>query len=79
VAAAREAANAGPIDPDCSCLTCTSHSRAYIRHLLNSHEALGPRLATVHNLHFILELMRQIRAAVAEGRLERLAKEWHVA
>lgn len=79
VSAARESRSAGPIDPGCHCPTCTSHSRGYLRHLFNANEQLGPRLATVHNLHFMLELMRQIRAAVADGRLEQLAKVWCVA
>ncbi len=63
----------GPIDPECSCSTCSRYSRAYLRHLDRCNEILGVRLATLHNLHFYLELMRQIRAAIAEGRLAALA------
>ena len=58
----------GPIDPACSCSTCRRYSRAYLRHLDRCNEILGVRLATLHNLHFYLELMRQIRAAIAAGR-----------
>lgn len=51
-----------PLDPTCRCATCTSgYSRAYIRHLFNVNEPLAQRLATIHNLHFYLELMRKIR------------------
>ena len=54
--------------PSCSCSTCQRYSRAYLRHLDRCNEILGVRLATLHNLHFYLQLMRQIRAAIAAGR-----------
>jgi len=63
----------GPIDPACACSTCRGYSRAYLRHLDRCNEILGVRLATLHNLHFYLELMRQIRAAIAAGRFAQLA------
>src|SRR5579864_1001595 len=53
----------GPVDPACGCATCRRYSRAYLRHLDRCKEILGVRLATLHNLHFYLELMRQIRSA----------------
>lgn len=53
-----------PIDEDCSCSTCKQFSRAYIKHLLKTNEILGPRLATIHNLHFFLDLMQQMRTAI---------------
>ena len=53
-----------PIDPDCQCSTCKSFSRAYIKHLLKTNEILGARLATVHNLHFFLDLMQKMRDAI---------------
>ncbi|MFO7278014.1 MAG: tRNA guanosine(34) transglycosylase Tgt [Pseudomonadota bacterium] len=58
----------GPIDPECRCYTCRNYSRAYLRHLDRCNEILGSRLNTIHNLHFYLDLMRQIREAIAEGR-----------
>jgi len=64
----------GPIDPDCSCGTCRHYSRAYLRHLDRCNEILGLRLATGHNVHFYLQLMRDIRAAIAERRLAALAQ-----
>jgi queuine tRNA-ribosyltransferase len=65
----------GPIDPACGCATCRQHSRAYLRHLDRCNEILGVRLATLHNLHFYLELMRRIRAAIAAGSFAALARE----
>ncbi len=63
----------GPLDPQCACSTCQRYSRAYLRHLDRCGEILGVRLGTIHNLHYYLELMRQIRAAIAAGTLAALA------
>ena len=57
-----------PLDPTCQCSTCRHHSRAYLHHLQRVGEMLGAHLATVHNLHFYLDLMAQARQAIAEGR-----------
>jgi queuine tRNA-ribosyltransferase len=62
-------ADLGPIDPACGCYTCRNYTRSYLRHLDRCNEILGSRLNTIHNLHFYLDLMRSIRAAIAEGRL----------
>jgi queuine tRNA-ribosyltransferase len=59
-----------PIDPGCTCYTCRTFSRAYIRHLLKAEEILGLYLLTLHNIHFLLEHMRRIRQAIIEGRLQ---------
>ena len=60
-----------PIDEACACYTCRSgFSRAYLRHLDKCGEMLGPMLATIHNLHYYLELMRGLRDAIAARRLE---------
>ncbi len=53
-----------PIDSQCSCYCCSNFSRAYIRHLFNVGEILGLRLLSIHNLHFYLKLMRNIRKAI---------------
>jgi len=66
---AEYAEDASPIDPTCTCATCRTHSRAYLRHLYMSNEILGSRLNTLHNLHFVLKLMRDMRAAIEAGRL----------
>ena len=69
----------GPLDPECSCQTCTHYSRAYLRHLFQTKEILGLRLATYHNLHFYLELMRRMRRAIIEGDFARWQAEFLVA
>jgi queuine tRNA-ribosyltransferase len=56
-----------PIEEGCKCPACGTFSRAYLRHLVKANEILGLRLLTLHNLHFYLNLMRQIRAAIAAG------------
>ncbi len=65
---ARFARDPNPIEPGCTCYTCRHFSRAYIRHLFKAGEILGLRLATIHNLHFMLRLMEQVRQAIREGR-----------
>ena len=57
----------GPIDRDCACFACRNFSRAYLRHLLNVNEILGLRMVSVHNSHFYLDVMREIRAHLAAG------------
>jgi queuine tRNA-ribosyltransferase len=59
----------GPIDPECDCYTCRNYSRAYVRHLIKAEETFGIRLTTIHNLHFLLQLMRHVRQAIREDRL----------
>jgi queuine tRNA-ribosyltransferase len=78
IAAAAYRDDPQPLDPGCTCWTCQHHSRAYLRHLFNAGEMLGPRLATIHNLHFMLRLMSEIRAAIGEQRLGQLAQQWGV-
>jgi len=53
-----------PIDESCDCSTCKRFSRSYIKHLLKTNEMLGARLATIHNLHFFLNLMQEMRDAI---------------
>jgi queuine tRNA-ribosyltransferase len=64
---ARYANDTGPVDAGCGCYTCRNYSRAYLRHLDRCGEMLGPRLATLHNLHHYLSLMAQMREAIACG------------
>jgi len=63
-----------PIDTKCGCFTCQNHTRAYLHHLFKADEILGLRLASIHNLYFFLELMRQIREAIKEDRFLELKK-----
>ena len=57
-----------PLDPQCACYTCRNFSRAYLHHLHRTNEILGARLNTVHNLHYYLELMGEMRAAIEAGQ-----------
>jgi queuine tRNA-ribosyltransferase len=66
----------GPIDPECGCYTCRNYSRAYLRHLDRCKEILGSRLNTIHNLYFYLDLMRQLREAISEGRVAAFARDF---
>jgi queuine tRNA-ribosyltransferase len=65
-----------PIDETCSCYTCKSYSRSYIRHLFNTDEILGLRLVSMHNIYFYLNLMRQIRQSIAKDSFEQFKKEF---
>lgn len=64
-----------PADPDCDCPTCRRCSVAYLRHLYLAHEAAVVVLATVHNLHFFLSLMRRVRWAIMSGRFAEIREE----
>ena len=59
----------GPLDPSCDCYTCKNYSRSYLRHLEKCGEILGPRLATLHNLHYYQKLMQRLRGAIHAGEL----------
>ena len=67
---ARFAEDARPLDPNCGCPGCARHSRAYLHHLFRCSEMLGPMLLTWHNLHYYQALMRDLRTAIIEGRLQ---------
>jgi queuine tRNA-ribosyltransferase len=78
IKAARYAEDDGPLDPACACYTCTTFSRAYLRHLFNAGELLFYRLASLHNVAFYLSLMQGARDALEAGtftqyRADRLA------
>ena len=64
---ARFAEDTRPIQEACDCYTCRTFSRAYLRHLIISGEISGLRLATIHNVHFMQQLMEQIRAAITQN------------
>lgn len=59
-----------PLDPSCTCHTCGTFSRAYLHHLQKSNEITGARLNTLHNLHFYLNLMQEMRTAIEQGQFE---------
>lgn len=58
----------GPLDAECDCYTCRNYSRAYLRHLIRCDEIFGLRLMSLHNLHHLVRLMRQVRTAIMENR-----------
>lgn len=66
-----------PPDPECRCYTCRNYSRAYLRHLYISRELLSYRLNTLHNLYYFMELMRDIREAVAQNRFREFQQAFH--
>ncbi|WP_303969293.1 tRNA guanosine(34) transglycosylase Tgt [Sporosarcina ureae] len=66
----------GPLDPNCDCYACKNYSRAYIRHLIRAGETFGIRLTSYHNLHFLLNLMEQVRQAIREDRLGDFREEF---
>jgi len=72
---ARFAADDGPLDAACGCPTCARWSRGFLRHLLLVDEPTGPRLLSVHNLAWVLDLIGRTRAAIAGGRLTALRNE----
>lgn len=65
-----------PIEERCTCPACTTFSRAYLRHLIKAEEILGLRLVSLHNLHFYLSLMRQIRTSILNGFFAEFRKEF---
>ncbi|PWK08974.1 tRNA guanosine(34) transglycosylase Tgt [Tumebacillus permanentifrigoris] len=67
----------GPLDPNCDCYTCKNYSRAYIRHLIKCDETFGIRLTSIHNVHFLIKMMGDIREAIEEDRLLELKKSFY--
>jgi queuine tRNA-ribosyltransferase len=65
-----------PLDPECDCVACTRFSRAYLRHLFVTEELLGLRLLSLHNVHFLVALMREARLALAAGTFGGWSRAW---
>ncbi|WP_457608210.1 tRNA guanosine(34) transglycosylase Tgt [Nitratifractor sp.] len=74
---ARFTTDEGPIDPACDCMVCRTYSRAYLRHLFRAKELTYFRLATIHNLYYYLQLMKEMRAAIHEGRFGEFKREFY--
>ena len=74
---ARYAADQGPLDPVCACVVCKRYTRAYLRHLFHAGEITAAILATHHNVHFYLDIMRQIREAIGFGNLAKFSSAMH--
>ena len=65
-----------PLDASCDCYACKNFSRAYLHHLHRAGDILGARLNTIHNLHYYLQLMREIRLAIEEGRFRAFQQQF---
>ncbi|MFH0930610.1 MAG: tRNA guanosine(34) transglycosylase Tgt [Candidatus Zixiibacteriota bacterium] len=76
IKSARYAEDFSPIDENCDCLACKNYSRAYIRHLFQSGEIAGLRLATIHSLYFYLSLMKEVREAILQGFFTKWRKQF---
>jgi len=66
-----------PLDPTCSCYACRNFSRSYLHHLQKANEILGSQLSTIHNIHYYLNLMSEIRAALDQDQFPEFVKEFH--
>jgi queuine tRNA-ribosyltransferase len=66
-----------PVDPECNCYVCRNYSRAYLRHLYQCNEILASVLNTHHNLHYYLQLMADVRAAIETGRFIEFRREFY--
>jgi queuine tRNA-ribosyltransferase len=66
-----------PLDESCGCYTCRTFTRAYLHHLHRSSEILGAQLNTMHNLHYYLTLMSEIRDAIEAGSFSAFVKRFH--
>ncbi len=66
-----------PLDSECDCYTCRNYTRAYIRHLIKAGEILGARLLTIHNLYFLVNLMKNVRDAINEDRFQQFREEFY--
>ena len=77
IKSARFATDRAPIDPECNCYACQNYSRAYLSHLYRASELTFFRLASLHNLHYYLNLMRQMREAITAGEFEKFRRNFY--
>jgi queuine tRNA-ribosyltransferase len=77
IKAARYINDTNPIDPQCQCYTCKNYTRAYLNHLFRAKELTFFRLASLHNLHYYLTLMKSMRAAILQGHFSEFYKEFY--
>ena len=74
---ARHKTDTGPLDPECDCYTCKNYSRAYLHHLDKCNEILGSQLNTLHNLRFYQRVMKGLRDAIEQGKLDQFVAEFY--
>lgn len=79
IKSAKFAVDPAPIDPQCDCYACRNYSRAYLSHLYRAGELTFFRLASLHNLHYYLNLMRQMREAITAGEFENFRRNFYAA
>ncbi|EKU11601.1 tRNA guanosine(34) transglycosylase Tgt [Campylobacter showae] len=77
IKSARFATDRAPIDPECECYACQNYSRAYLSHLYRAGELTFFRLASLHNLHYYLNLMKQMREAIKDGKFAEFRREFY--
>ena len=77
IKSARFATDRAPIDPECECYACQNYSRAYLSHLYRVGELTFFRLASLHNLHYYLNLMKQMREAIKDGKFAEFRREFY--
>ena len=74
---ARFAHDGGPVDPQCTCPVCTGgYTRAHIRHMVTVKEMLGGILLSMHNIYYLLDLMRRARQAIIDGTYSEFVNDW---
>ena len=76
IKAAVHRTSTAPLDPDCDCETCTTFSRAYLRHLFVVEEMLGLRLVSIHNIRVLIRLAERARAAILDGTFDGWSRDW---
>jgi queuine tRNA-ribosyltransferase len=77
IKAAKWERDLGPVEEGCGCYCCRNFTRSYVRHLLHAGEILGVRLLTIHNVHRLLEFMRELRASIADGTFAAFREQLH--
>jgi queuine tRNA-ribosyltransferase len=66
----------GPVDSECGCSVCKNYSRAYLCHLYRAHEMLGGTLGSIHNLYFIINLVKRMRQAILDGQFQEFKQDF---
>jgi len=69
--------DSGPVEAGCACYTCRNYSRAYLRHLFMSREILAYRLNTIHNIHYYVNLIKEMRRAVNSDSFDTFRKNFY--
>lgn len=65
-----------PLDPECNCYTCKNYTRAYVAHLFRAKEMLAATLASIHNLYFVVNLVKEGRTAIIDGTYDKFKNKW---